>query len=95
MKNKDQLFKKRLVDLIQWYNPEYQFPKKTSRDILETLKNKIENSNCVSCNEESDTDDGYPNIFWTCKVCEKDMTIKNKCNHLRTKKHKLKVAERK
>ena len=38
MKNKDKLFKKRLVDLIQWYNSDYEFPKKTSRDILETLK---------------------------------------------------------
>jgi uncharacterized protein with PIN domain len=101
---KDKLFCKRLVELLVWYDPELKKPKEMASNMLDDLKNTIENSECLTCSEESENEGEnelqsksdkkkylYPKRFWHCKDCNKTMTLSNKCNHLRSTKHEINV----
>ena len=104
MTNDDKLFRKRLVDLIEWYDSEFKFPKSTAKYLLDTLKNRIKNSGCPSCDENDDVSDEevivkkkekkkYPVQYWKCEVCNVSVQIYNKSHHLKTKKHTRNVLE--
>lgn len=96
MNNRDKIFRKRIVDLINWYSSEYKYPNKTSKEWLEDLKTKIKNSDCLTCNEEDTVSDEeevpkrvkiYPKKYWKCEICNVSVGIYNKKHHLNTKKH--------
>ena len=102
MEKKENVFLKTLAELIVWLYPEFKQPIKTASTMLDDLKNIIDNSDCLTCNEDSEeeiedqvevkstkTKYRYPPRYWTCEICGgKTMTIYNKCNHLRSTKHK-------
>ena len=95
----DKMFRKRLSDLIKWYDPDFKYPNKTAEDILRDLKNTIENSNCSTCDESDDKEivkpfsKKYPPKIWKCNVCDVTTTQLNRLNHERTDKHKKMLGE--
>ena len=99
MANQDKLFQKRLTELIQWYDSDFKLPKRTAKVMLVDLKKLIKNSNCSTCEEDSDDEivvkkhKKYPVKMWKCEVCDVNMTIYNKSNHLKSIKHQNKENE--
>ena len=107
MTAKDKMFRKSLVKLLVSYEPELNNPKEIASTMLGDLKNIIDNSDCFTCSEESENESekedkvqstkmkySYPD--WTCEICVKTMSYRNKCNHLRSKLHKqneLRIAK--
>ena len=92
--NLDKLFRKRLSDLIKWYDPEFKYPSKKAKDILHDLKNTIENSNCPTCDESDQKShkNKYPPQIWTCDECNVTISAKNKVNHKRSNRHKYNLS---
>lgn len=94
MVNQDKIFRKRVEDLIEWYDPEFKSRKETAKDLLNNLKNKIENSNCPTCDEDENIVKSrkkitkYPPKLWTCPECDVTITTKNRLSHTRSNKHK-------
>ena len=100
MVNQDKIFCKRLSDLIEWYDPEFKFRKETAKNVLVDLKNKIENSNCPTCDEDEDEViiksrkkiTKYPPKLWTCPECDVTITTKNRVSHTRSNKHENNIS---
>ena len=102
----DKLFRKKLSELIEWYDPEFKHSEKTAKDILKSLKETIENSNCLTCGESHESDEASEDEIskklkekrvpkmWRCDYCNVTCSIKNKLNHERTNKHKNNVESK-
>ena len=100
MARRDKLFQKRVVDLIKWYDSDFKFPRRAAKDMLATLKNRIENHPCPGYNDSDNSEEEstpekkqYPDQYWHCKICNVYIRINNKYNHLATKKHKNKESK--
>ena len=95
MVNKEKVFRKHLIDLIRWRHPDLKhITKLVDGEIFVIINNALENSDCTTCDEDEEVERTlgiYPPKIWTCKVCNKVTTDKNKTNHLRSYKHKNKV----